>query len=157
MSPATRHGNLIFTTAMTSRRDGVLQFTSMVKAEDSLRATRKPFALPPAMCSPPCATRSPMMVRISFAYFRSGSTSTRKPFGKIKDGAILINANRGAVLYEPVVLTALDSGKLYAVAVDIFAQEPCEKNYPLVCKPHLFYLQMCSTETVHHLMVKCYT
>lgn len=35
MSPATRHGNLIFTTAMTSRRDGVLQFTSMVKAEDS--------------------------------------------------------------------------------------------------------------------------
>ena len=98
-----------------------------------------------------------MMVRISFAYFRSGSTSTRKPFGKIKDGAILINANRGAVLYEPVVLTALDSGKLYAVAVDIFAQEPCEKNYPLVCKPHLFYLHMCSTETVHHLMVKCYT
>ena len=157
MSPTTRHGNLIFTAAMTSRRDGVLQFTSMVKAEDSLESYKEAVRIAASNGSPPCATRSPMMVRISFAYFRSGSTSTRKPFGKIKDGAILINANRGAVLYEPVVLTALDSGKLYAVAVDIFAQEPCEKNYPLVCKPHLFYLQMCSTETVHHLMVKCYT
>ena len=155
MSPATRHGNLIFTTAMTSRRDGVLQFTSMVKAEDSLESYKEAVRI--AASNVLTAVRNTLAYDGAFAYFRSGSTSTRKPFGKIKDGAILINANRGAVLYEPVVLTALDSGKLYAVAVDIFAQEPCEKNYPLVCKPHLFYLQMCSTETVHHLMVKCYT
>ena len=41
MSPTTRHGNLIFTAAMTSRRDGVLQFTSMVKAEDSLESYKE--------------------------------------------------------------------------------------------------------------------
>lgn len=55
--------------------------------------------------------------------------------GKMKDGAILINTSRGAVLDEPAVLAALDSGKLYAAAVDVFAQEPCGKNYPLACHP----------------------
>ena len=39
--PATRHGDLIFTAGMTPRKDGVLQFTSMVKAEDPLESYKE--------------------------------------------------------------------------------------------------------------------
>lgn len=39
--PATRHGDLIFTAGMTPRKDGVLQFTGKVKAEEPLESYKK--------------------------------------------------------------------------------------------------------------------
>lgn len=54
---------------------------------------------------------------------------------EMKDGAILINTSRGAILDEQAVLAALDSGKLYAVGIDVLTQEPCGKDYPLACHP----------------------
>lgn len=55
--------------------------------------------------------------------------------GKMKNGTILINTSRGAVLDEPAVIAALDSGKLYAAGVDVLAREPCGKGNPLACHP----------------------
>ncbi len=39
--PATRSGNLIFTAGMTSRKNGVLQFTGKVKASEPLETYRE--------------------------------------------------------------------------------------------------------------------
>lgn len=54
---------------------------------------------------------------------------------KMKDGVILINTARGAVLDDAAVVRALDSGKIYAVGADVFAPEPCGKDHPLAMHP----------------------
>lgn len=54
---------------------------------------------------------------------------------KMKDGVILINTARGAVLDDAAVVRALDSGKIYAVGADVFAPEPCGKEHPLAMHP----------------------
>ena len=61
--------------------------------------------------------------------------SIHEYYQKMKDGSILINTSRGAILDEQAVIAALDSGKLYAVGADVFSQEPCGKDNPLACHP----------------------
>ena len=59
----------------------------------------------------------------------------REALAKMKDGAILINTGRGAVLEEAAVVEALDSGKLYAVGADVFSGDPCGRDNPLANHP----------------------
>ena len=59
----------------------------------------------------------------------------REALAKMKDGAILINTGRGAVLEEAAVVEALDSGKLYAVGADVFSDDPCGRDNPLANHP----------------------
>ncbi|MFV0497604.1 MAG: NAD(P)-dependent oxidoreductase [Candidatus Fimivivens sp.] len=65
---------------------------------------------------------------------------------QMKDGVILINTSRGAVLCESDVVDALNSGKLYAVGADVFAHEPPGQNNALarhprcVASPHAAWL-----------------
>lgn len=54
---------------------------------------------------------------------------------RMKDGAILLNTSRGAVLDEAAVVRALDSGKLYAVGADVLCQEPPETECRLASHP----------------------
>ncbi len=62
---------------------------------------------------------------------------------RAKAGAVLVNAARGKIVEsEEVLLTALHSGQLSAVALDVYPSEPPDHTHPLyadprvICTPH---------------------
>ncbi len=63
-------------------------------------------------------------------------------FARMKDGVILVNAARGGVVDETALLAALNSGKVRAAALDVFAKEPPEDwtlvdHVNVVAAPHI--------------------
>lgn len=61
---------------------------------------------------------------------------------KMKDGVILVNAARGGVYEEAALVRGLDSGKIGAVALDVYPEEPpgltdIVKHPGAVCTPHV--------------------
>jgi D-3-phosphoglycerate dehydrogenase len=62
---------------------------------------------------------------------------------RVKPGAVIINAARGGVLDEAVLIRLLKEGKLAGAALDVFDQEPLPPDHPLrslpnvVLTPHL--------------------
>jgi lactate dehydrogenase-like 2-hydroxyacid dehydrogenase len=42
----------------------------------------------------------------------------------LPDGAVIVNASRGAVIDDGALIEALKSGKLYAAGLDVFNNEP---------------------------------
>ena len=66
----------------------------------------------------------------------------RERIARMKNGAVLINTSRGSNVDEEALLEALDSGKLYAAGLDVYAEEP-SKNEALYthsrvsCTPHI--------------------
>jgi len=62
--------------------------------------------------------------------------------GKMKQGAVIINTSRGAIIDEKALLNALKSGKLGGAALDVFEYEPPKdwalaKLLNVVCTPHI--------------------
>ena len=63
-------------------------------------------------------------------------------FAKMKDGVIIICAARGGVIDEEALLAALESGKVAAAGLDVFATEPpgltpLVAHPKVVCMPHV--------------------
>ena len=61
---------------------------------------------------------------------------------KMKDGVVIVNTSRGANVDEDALLTALNSGKVRAAGLDVWAQEPTKNEalytHPAVsCTPHI--------------------
>jgi D-3-phosphoglycerate dehydrogenase len=52
-------------------------------------------------------------------------------FSRMKQGVIVVNTSRGAVIDEPALLRALADGVVAAAGLDVFAQEPLPMDSPL--------------------------
>jgi len=71
-----------------------------------------------------------------------GATIKEPDFEKMKDGVIIINCARGGVVDEQALLKYLNSGKVRATGLDVYATEPPTfkelVNHPkVVCTPHI--------------------
>jgi D-3-phosphoglycerate dehydrogenase len=55
---------------------------------------------------------------------RDGAVIGREEFGRMKEGAVIINAARGGVVDEEALLEALEGGRLAGAGLDVFCNEP---------------------------------
>ena len=83
----------------------------------------------------------------------------KETIGKMKDGVILINTSRGPLIVEEDLKEALDSGKVYAAAVDVVSKEPIEADNPLlsakncIITPHIAWAAKESRERLMNIAV----
>ncbi len=61
----------------------------------------------------------------------------REAIARMKDGAVLVNTARGAIVVEEDVAEALRSGKLGAYATDVWLSDPPDPSCPLLSAPNV--------------------
>ncbi|KAF4263931.1 hypothetical protein KXW39_002676 [Aspergillus fumigatus] len=72
---------------------------------------------------------------------------SKAEFEKMKDGVVIVNTARGAVMDEEALVQALDSGKVYSAGLDVFEEEP--KVHPgLIRNPNVLLVPHMGTWTV---------
>lgn len=65
----------------------------------------------------------------------------------MKDGIVIVNTARGAVIDEDALVKALDSGKVWSAGLDVYEEEP--KIHPgLLANPNILLLPHMGTYTV---------
>ncbi|GIN20894.1 MAG TPA: D-glycerate dehydrogenase [Bacillus bacterium] len=60
-----------------------------------------------------------------------------KEFKLMKKSAIFINVSRGQTIDEQALIQALENKEIHAAALDVFAQEPVNKDNPLLKMPNV--------------------
>jgi phosphoglycerate dehydrogenase-like enzyme len=70
-------------------------------------------------------------------------------FDALRPGAIYINVSRGAIAQEAALLGALQSGKVAAAGLDVFATEPLPVDHPFWSLPQVLVSPHYSGETVN--------
>lgn len=68
-------------------------------------------------------------------------------FAAMKPGAKLINVARGAVVDEPAMISALQSGRLAAAGIDVTVEEPLSASSPLWTMPNVVLTPHTAGET----------
>ena len=71
-----------------------------------------------------------------------GALINAERIAKMKDGVVIINTSRGSNVDEDALLAALESGKVRAAGLDVYADEPASNvalySHPMVsCTPHI--------------------
>ena len=71
-----------------------------------------------------------------------GPIITAETIARMKDGVVIVNTSRGVNIDEDVLLAALESGKVRAAGLDVYAEEPTHNralySHPMVsCTPHI--------------------
>ena len=71
-----------------------------------------------------------------------GALINAENIAKMKDGVVIINTSRGTNVDEAALLAALESGKVRAAGLDVWAEEPAKNvalySHPRVsCTPHI--------------------
>ena len=71
-----------------------------------------------------------------------GALINAENIAKMKDGVCIINTSRGSNVDEDALLAALESGKVRAAGLDVWASEPATNkalySHPMVsCTPHI--------------------
>ena len=71
-----------------------------------------------------------------------GALISAENIAKMKDGVVIINTSRGTTVDEAALLAALESGKVRAAGLDVYADEPATNkalySHPMVsCTPHI--------------------
>ncbi|KAK2591363.1 hypothetical protein QQS21_010939 [Conoideocrella luteorostrata] len=71
----------------------------------------------------------------------------RKELSSMKDGVIIVNTARGAIIDEAALAESLESGKVWSVGLDVFEKEP-EINPKLIKHPGAVLLPHIGTATI---------
>jgi phosphoglycerate dehydrogenase-like enzyme len=85
---------------------------------------------------------------------------SRETIARMRDGAILVNVGRGAVIDEEALIDALRSGKLAGAALDVFGEEPLPGSSPLweldnvILSPHTAALSVRENERIVELFAE---
>lgn len=75
---------------------------------------------------------------------------SKEQFGSMKDGAVLVNISRGALVDEDALIEALRGGKLRGAGLDVFVHEPLPESSPLWAIPNVLITPHMSGSNPHY-------
>ena len=90
----------------------------------------------------PYVTLEELLAQSDFISLHGAPLINADTIAKMKDGVVIINTSRGANVDEDALLAALESGKVRAAGLDVYADEPTANaalySHPMVsCTPHI--------------------